>query len=51
MRRVLTGFALIVLAALLTAAAFLAEAHWEIRRLVPRLPERAALAALRAHRR
>ncbi len=46
MRRVLAGFTLIVLAALLAAAAFLIEAHWEIRSLVPQLPERAALAAL-----
>ena len=48
MRRILIGVALILLAALLTGSAVLLEAHWEIRSLVPVLPEPAALAAVDA---
>jgi glyoxylase-like metal-dependent hydrolase (beta-lactamase superfamily II) len=45
MRRIAKGLGWIVLAILVTLGGFLAEAHWEIRRISPALPDRRALAA------
>lgn len=48
MRRILMGMGLVLLALFGVGAAFLLEAHWEIRRLAPVLPDDAALAAVAA---
>jgi glyoxylase-like metal-dependent hydrolase (beta-lactamase superfamily II) len=45
-RRLLAGIGWALLLLVAVAAGFLAEAHWEIRGLVPVLPDRGALAAL-----
>lgn len=46
MRLLLRGAGVLVLAALLFALAVLGEAHWEMRGLVPTLPDAAAIASL-----
>jgi glyoxylase-like metal-dependent hydrolase (beta-lactamase superfamily II) len=46
MRRIFKGLGFAFMAMLIAFAAFLAEAHWEIRRISPELPELAAIAAI-----